>query len=101
MHKEKVDNLKSDGLLDAFIDLKLQIIRKVIDYIKDDLPLNVNQVCEVEVEYDIATLIMKRIRVLIEDAASFFNVSRELNKFGMVEVKNTDSFNVTLNPNVA
>ncbi len=89
-HKEIVSNLKSIGLLDAYIDFKKEIKKAFFSNIKKQFPIHKNQVCAVSIYYDFDDLSLKKLNVTILDATDYFKCPAKPNQYGMVDIGTFD-----------
>lgn len=89
-HGEMVENLKADGMLDAFLDIKKIIRDKIIGFITPHLPIDPNLVHRFVIHYDPVTLVVKDVESFLIPATDFFKVPNTLNRFGHVEIGRSD-----------
>ncbi|MGN7707971.1 hypothetical protein [Chryseobacterium sp. 22543] len=87
-HKDKVDNLKSDGLLDEYIAAKSAIISEVIEFFSNRLPIDKNTVHSMIIRFSTANFQIQSVNHRLISASEYFNVPNTLNKFGVVNIPN-------------
>lgn len=85
-HKEKVDTLRTDGLLDEYINAKTFITEKVMDYLTPKLPIDKNTVHSMIIQFSVASFKIESVKHQLVDASEYFNIPATLNRFGHVEV---------------
>jgi hypothetical protein len=87
-HKDKVEILRSDGLLDKFIKIKEFLKKNVSDFLCQNLPIDANTVHSVIIEFTDDFDIISTNHNLVP-ANKYFNVPNELNRFGHVEISSS------------
>jgi len=89
-HREMVEKLKGDGMLDAFLDIKKTIREKIIGFITPHLPIEPNIVHRFVIHYDSNALVVKDVESFFIPATVFFDVPSTLNRFDHVEIGVSD-----------
>jgi len=84
-HKDKVETLRSDGLLDKFMKTKEVLMKNVSEFLCQRLPIDVNTIHTVIIEFTEDFDIISTKHNLIP-ASEYFDVSNDLNHFGHVEI---------------
>ena len=92
-HLEKVDLLRSDGILDSFISIKEELKKKVYPFLSNSLPIGPNIIHRIVIEFDITALQIVSIDQSFINATDFFEVSGDLNRYGHVDVPEYDGVN--------
>lgn len=85
-HREKVQRLRTDGRLDAFLDLRDAIKQGVIQFLQPHVPVDPNLVHRFTVSYENDSLRFDRLKSELIDVSKFFDVAKNLNNSGHVEV---------------
>ncbi|WP_404357193.1 hypothetical protein [Methylotuvimicrobium sp. KM1] len=86
IHRQMVDTLRSDGLLDQFIEFKNTLKCKFLEFIADKLPIDKNEVCVIDICYSLPSFHVRDIKLRMESVSDYFNIKADLNEFGHVEV---------------
>ena len=85
-HREKVQRLKRDGRLDAFLDLRDSIKHGIIEFLQPHIPVDPNLVHRFTVSYDSDNFRLDGVDSELIQASEFFGVPSDLNRYGHVEV---------------
>lgn len=89
-HKDKVETLRQDGLLDEYINAKSVITENVMNYLAEKLPIDKNTIHSMIIEFSIVNFKIESVRHRLINATEYFNVPDTLNKFGHVEISHCD-----------
>lgn len=85
-HKDKIETLRKDGLLDEYIGLMDIFKTNVVEFLRNHLPINSNTVHSMVIEFSITNFEIKTIKHELITASEYFNVPNILNKFDHVEI---------------
>lgn len=85
-HRDLVDTLRNDGLLDAFILLRTELKRQIGDYLEPHFPVDGNLVHVFDVFYSPEDFSLIRIESQLIDAAEFVGPGAQMNSYGRVEI---------------
>lgn len=85
-HIEKVNNLKSEGLLDEFLNIKNILREKISKYICDNLPIDKNTVHSIIIDFSTNDFTINSIDQQLIAVNEYWSVPKVLNKFGHVEL---------------
>lgn len=93
-HRIMVENLKSDGILDAFLDIKKIMREKIIGFLTPHLPIDSNMVHRFNISYDPDTLIVENIKSFLVPEKSFLEMQNSLNQSDRTKIDSTDFLDV-------
>lgn len=85
-HLDKVEALKSDGLLDKYVNIKAILRKSVSNFLCSNLPIDSNTIHSMIVEFSLDDFEVKSIKNNLIKASEYFNIPETLNRFGHVEI---------------
>ncbi|MGZ3749391.1 MAG: hypothetical protein ACXVCD_18795 [Pseudobdellovibrionaceae bacterium] len=85
-HKVMVESLRTDGLLDAFLEIKRNIKTRIFEFLSPYFPFDSNTVHCFTIEYNPDTFSILRVDSKLVPASKFFGVNDTKNKYGHVEI---------------
>lgn len=87
-HLQAVENLKRDGLLDKFINVRINLNKEVSDYLCANYPIDVNMVHCIRIKYSLDDYAINSINQSLIKADEYWSINPVLNKFGLIEPPN-------------
>jgi hypothetical protein len=85
-HKEKVETLRNDGLLNDYIRAKSVLSERIVEFLSPHLPLGPNVVHSMIIKFSAQTFDIESVDHRLVDAAEYFQVPDALNRYGHVEI---------------
>lgn len=89
-HIEKVENLRKDGLLDEYMNMRKLLTREVISFLTQHFPISSNTVHTMVIKFSIPDFKIVSVEQSLIDAPTYFNVPEDLDQFGHVPVAHGD-----------
>ncbi|NHQ60155.1 hypothetical protein G9409_06045 [Chlorobium sp. BLA1] len=89
-HKDKVKNLKEDGLLDIFVKSKTTLKKSVIDFLCKNLPIDANTIHSMTIEFSLENFKFKSIKHELIKANEYFHIPDTLNQYGHIDVSSSN-----------
>jgi len=90
-HLEKVNNLKNEGLLDNYLNIKNILKDKIPKFICDNLPIDANTVHSIIIDYSTNDFNINSIDQKLISIDKYWSVPNVLNRYGHIEL-NTDKY---------
>lgn len=85
-HLEKVENLRVDGLLDNFLNIKTEIFKCVSSFLCQKLPFDPNTVHSIFIDYSLHDYTIKRIHHKLTKVDEYWDVSSDLDMYGHMKI---------------
>lgn len=85
-HIERLNNLRNDGLLDNFLEIRKNLAKQIIPFLWNNLPFDPNTVHSIFIEFNRSDFSIVNIFQKLTRVSDYWNVSEELNKFGHIEI---------------
>lgn len=85
-HKEKIENLTEDGILDNYLGIKAYIIESLVTYLSAYLPVDFNTVHSMEIVFSLQDFKIEDIRHQLANASEYFKVSFEKLESGNLKI---------------
>lgn len=85
-HMEQLNNLRNDGLLDSFFEIRINLAKQIVPFLWENLPFDPNTVHSIFIEFDCSDFSLISITQKLTKVNDYWNVSEKLNCFGHMEV---------------
>lgn len=85
-HKDKIEVLKRDNLLDEYLEAKKIIAKKTVDFLKNKLPISPNLVHSIEIKFSVENFEIKSIKQELLEASEYFNIPNKPDNLGFLEI---------------
>lgn len=90
-HKDKVETLRNDGLLDEYIYTKTTLVENVISFLSPQLPVNSNMIHSMIITFSIDNFKIQNINHVLIHASEYFGIPDVFNNFGHIKIP-TDQY---------
>lgn len=86
-HKEKIDTLTKDGLLDDYINSKSVIADSLVSFLSDYFPINSSMIHMMQITFSLKDFSIENITHDLINASEYFNISFVKNDSGSLKIE--------------
>lgn len=85
-HKEKIEALTNDGLLDDYMNAKSAIVDNLVYFLSDYFPINQNMIHAMEITFSLVDFRIENITHKLVIASQYFNIPFEKTNHGNLKI---------------
>lgn len=87
IHKEKIETLRNDGLLDSYITARMELEEKIIEFISQNLPIDPNTIYAMIIKVSITDFRIESITHRLVRACEYFHIPEIISNFGYIDIQ--------------
>lgn len=85
-HMKQLNNLRNDGVLDCFLEIKTNLSKEIIPFLWKNLPFDPNTVHSIFIEFNTFDFSFVKIEQKVNSVSEYWGVPNKLNEYGHVNI---------------